>query len=301
MKRNICKSFLVKFATLFMIALLSTASTAIAEPLKKIKERGFIEIAVYERFLPYSYEENGQPKGVDVEIGKALAEKLGLKPKFRLFQLDESADDDLRNHVWKGHPINGAPADIMLHVPTHPAFAKENEQAKILSPYFREIVVVARYPRLKHIVSVAHLGNERIGAEKLTLASDYLASALSGLLRNNMALYPSVSEAIEDMKTGKVTAVMGQRGEIEGFLGANKDKFVVGPLAMPGLPYDGWDLGVAVKATHTELAAAVDQAMAELQAEGTIKRIFEAYGLTYTEPKTKLVQQQYEDQPQRDI
>ncbi len=275
------------FAVFLLIAFLATATGASAETLAKIRERGQIEIAVYERFLPYSYADKGQPRGVDVAIGQALAEKLGVKARFRLFQLDESADDDLRNQVWKGHPINGAPADLMLHVPTHPEFAKENDNAKIMAPYFRETVAVARYPRLKHLVSIAHLGNEKIGAEKLTLASDYLAAALGGLLRENMVLYPNVGEAITDMKAGKIPAVMGPRGELEGYLGADLGKFVVGPMAMPGMGFDGWDLGVAVKAKNTELVAAVAQAMAELDAEGAFKRIFEDYGLTYTPPVTK--------------
>jgi len=271
------------------MTLFLTASGASAVNLEKIKERGFIEIAVYKNFLPYSYAENGQPAGVDVEIGKALAEKLGVKAKFRLFQLDESSDDDLRNHVWKGHPINGAPADMMFHVPTHPAFVKENDHARIMAPYFRETVAVARYPRLKHVVSIAHFNNEKIGAEKLTLASDYLASAMGGSLRNNMVLYPNVAQAVVDLKSGKIPAVMAPRGEVEGYLGADLDKFVVGTVAMPGLPYDGWDLGVAVKASNTDLARVVEMAMANLAAEGVIKRIFEAHGLTYLQPEDMML------------
>ena len=271
----------LKIVGCLFLVLSVIAPGAIAEPLEKIQSRGFIEIALYERFLPYSYEVNGQAQGVDVAIGQAVAEKIGVKAKFRLFQLDESASDDLRNHVWKGHPINGAPADIMFHVPAHPQFAQENDQVKILFPYFREIMVVARYPRLKNAVTVAQLAGEKIGAEKLTLASDYLAMAMGGLLRESIALYPNVAEAIADLNEGKIPAVMGPRGEIEGYLGANLGKYIVGPLGMPGLAYDGWDLGVAVKATNTQLVQAVDEAMKELSAEGAFKRIFEAHGLTY--------------------
>ncbi len=270
-----------------LVLLVAMAQGATAESLDKIRSRGVIEIAVYERFVPYSSEVNGQAHGVDVAIGRALAEKLGLKVRFRLFQADESTSDDLRNQVWKGHHIGGAAADVMLHVPADPNFARDNEQAKILAPYYRETIAVARYPRLKNTISVDQLEAEKIGAEKLTLASDYLAAAMGGRLRDSMVLFPSLAEATEALRQGKVAAVMGPRGELEGQLGADLGKFHVGPMILPGLPYDGWDVGVAVKATYTQLVEAVDRAMSELYEEGAFKRIFEAQGITYRPPSVR--------------
>ena len=46
----------------------------------------------------------------------------------------------------------------------------------------------------------------------------------------------------------------------------------------------GWDLGVAVKADHSDLAAAIDRAMAQLREDGTIERIFTTRGLKYRAP-----------------
>lgn len=277
----------VRIVGYLLVMLFAVAYGATAETLEKIRSRGVIEIAVYERFVPYSSEVKGAAHGVDVEIGRALAKKLGLQPRFRLFQADESASDDLRNQVWKGHHLGGAAADVMLHAPVDPNFAKENEQAKILAPYFRETIAVARYPRLKKAISVDQLEEEKIGAEKLTLASDYLAAAMGGRLRESMVLFPNIPEAIEAMRQGKVAAVMGPRGELEGHLGADLSKFHVSSMILPGLPYDGWDVGVAVKAKHTELAEAVEQAMAKLHGEGAFQRIFEAQGLTYHPPSVR--------------
>jgi ABC-type amino acid transport substrate-binding protein len=277
----------VRIVGYLLMMLFAVAYGATAETLEKIRSRGVIEIAVYERFIPYSSEVKGKAHGVDVSIGQALADKLGLKVKFRLFQADESASDDLRNQVWKGHHLGGAAADVMLHVPADPRFAKDNEQVKILAPYYRETIAVARYPRLKKAISVDQLEAEKIGAEKLTLASDYLAAAMGGRLRESMVLFPNIAEATEALRQGKVAAVMGPRGELEGHLRADLGKFHVGPMILPGLPFDGWDVGVAVKATHTQLTEAVDKAMAELYEEGAFKRIFEAQGVTYQSPSVR--------------
>lgn len=52
--------------------------------LDTIIERGYIDFAAYEDFPPWSYEENGKIKGVDVEIGRLIAADLGVEPRFRL-------------------------------------------------------------------------------------------------------------------------------------------------------------------------------------------------------------------------
>lgn len=45
----------------------------------RITESGILRVALYQNFPPYSYEQDGQPRGVDYELAKALAEGLGLQ------------------------------------------------------------------------------------------------------------------------------------------------------------------------------------------------------------------------------
>ncbi|WP_460483671.1 transporter substrate-binding domain-containing protein, partial [Escherichia coli] len=71
-----------------------------ADTLDKIREKGNLEIAVYEQFAPFSYRSEGRSYGIDVDIGKALAEKLRVAVAVRLVGADESMEDDLRNNVW---------------------------------------------------------------------------------------------------------------------------------------------------------------------------------------------------------
>ena len=40
---------------------------------------GELKVAVYKDFAPYSFEDAGQPRGVDVELADALAKALGVK------------------------------------------------------------------------------------------------------------------------------------------------------------------------------------------------------------------------------
>ncbi len=40
---------------------------------------GELKVAVYKDFAPYSFEDHGQPRGVDVELAQALAKALGVR------------------------------------------------------------------------------------------------------------------------------------------------------------------------------------------------------------------------------
>ncbi|HNM21761.1 MAG TPA: ABC transporter substrate-binding protein, partial [Rhodocyclaceae bacterium] len=93
-----------------------------ADELDAIRKRGRLRIAVYNDFPPYS----ANAKGIDAEVGRALAEKLGLTAEVVGFNADEDMSDDLRNMVWKGHYLGTQPADVMMHVPVDEHLAKQN-------------------------------------------------------------------------------------------------------------------------------------------------------------------------------
>jgi ABC-type amino acid transport substrate-binding protein len=274
----------LRFVGVLFFLALASLETVHGLDLNTITTRGVIEVAVYEGFPPYSSRTRGQATGVDVAVGKVLAEKLGVNTELRLFRADESLEDDLRNQIWKGHYLGGGTADLMMHVPVDPGLAQDNEQVAIIAPYYRETIVVAREPRLQDAATLDQLEGERIGAEKLTLASDYLALALDGSLRDDLVLFESVADAAEALRQGSLAAVMAPRGELEGALGADAQKYAIGQMALPRLRHSGWDLGVAVRSSNSELAQAIATAMQELREEGVIEKIFKTHGLAYQPP-----------------
>ena len=107
--------------------------------LEQILESGSIEVAVYDKFPPWSYKpDDGAFTGIDVEIGRALAERLDVGFNLRTFIADETMGDDIRNQVWKGHYMGGGTADAMLHVGMAPEFQQENDQASFIAAYYNE-------------------------------------------------------------------------------------------------------------------------------------------------------------------
>lgn len=278
-RRNLLKAL----ATLPLSATLPAIPAMADEQLDTIRKRGRLLIAVYDKFAPYSEGE----KGIDVEIGKALAAKLGLQATIIPFKAGEEMGDDLRNMVWKGHYLRGEPADVMMHVPVDKILANANDKVKIFGQYHIETMAMARVasrvpaPTSSAAVSLEVFTREKIGVEGETLADAFLLGVLRGRLRDNVIHYHSVAEATQAMRDDAVSAVLAPRGELEGALAGDK-RFALDEAKLPELTPKRWPLGMAVRADAPDLAAALEKALEDLKKDGTLAAIFKRFGVTLT-------------------
>lgn len=245
------------------------------------KER--LIVAVYTDFAPFS---DGD-EGIDVDVGKALAEKLGRKVQIMSFKDGETVDDDLRNVLWKGYFLWNQPlADVMMHVPVDKDLARKNDKVTILAAYFNERLVVARNRnRIPQLITLDALGHEKIAVQFDTIEDHYLMTSFGGRLQNNVVHFATIRDAVAALRRNEVAAVIGSQVQIESALAEAAQSFGIAPVATPGLTVVGWDIGVAVNATNPELAALVENAMVEIGKDGTIERIFTKRGLTYAPPR----------------
>ncbi len=263
-------------------------SVSSAADLEKIIERGFMEFAVYENFPPFSYKgEDGRVAGIDVDLARAIAEKLGVQAGFRLSLADESVGDDLRNLVWKGHYLAGGPADVMLHVPYDPRFAQQEDKVAFLQPYYKELIAFAvNTTRVRSAMTLEVFFDQPIGVETATMADAYLLGAFNGRLRENVKHYKTLGDAAQAMIGDEISAIMANRGELEYSLAKHPNDFVITRLPTPGLNMEGWELCAAVKADNIELAQRVNQVIGELKSSGKVEEIFKAHGISYYAAKS---------------
>ena len=71
----------------------STAETSGENELEKVKAAGKLVIGVEGTYPPFTYhDDNGELTGLDVELGKALAEKLGLR-RDQVMAVGDSGND----------------------------------------------------------------------------------------------------------------------------------------------------------------------------------------------------------------
>lgn len=270
-------------AAAFVFLAVLTAPLAQALELRK---PGVLRVAVYNEFPPFSDREDG---GIDVDLAKALAAKLGLKLDLAWAEADEKVEDDLRNYVWKGHYMGNEIADLMLHMPVDPVFNERVKQVKLLAPYYAENLMVAR--DLKRIPKLENLEpffqNHDIGVEVGGGSDTFLMALYAGRMRDRIRHFKNHSDAVAALRKGEVSAVMGPRTELEGLLGADKNGYAVSAIEMTGPVMTFWQPGVAVKADRPKLIEAVEKAMAEMVASGEVAAIFAKNHARYNPPRAE--------------
>ena len=263
---------------------MAVALPAMADGFETIRQRGRLRVAVYNDFPPYSLAGG---KGIDADIARAIAAKLGLTAEIVGYNADEDMNDDLRNMVWKGHYLGTQPSDVMMHVPVDEYLARANDKVRIFGAYHVETLALARNPERvpkalagSAAVALEIFTREKIGVETASLADSFLLGVLNGRLRENVVHFKTVADAAQGMAEGKVAAVLAPRAELEAAV-KGQAKVVLDSPKFAELKVDSWALGMAVKVEDQALAEAIGGALAGLKADGTIADIFKRHGITH--------------------
>ena len=256
------------------------AAPARAADNRVLREAGHLKVAVYNDLAPFS--DKGQ--GIDADLGAALAGKLGLKPTLLPFNAGDDLGDDLRNMVWKGHYLGYGPADVMLHVPVDRMLMNANPQVEIFAPYYVETVRLVRSARaIPQFDGVEALAGKRIGVEKVSISGMVMLGEGGGRFRDQVHIYPTATEALEQLKAGGLDAVLATRAQIESVMKGDP-AFPLQDVPFDRLPRGGWAVGMAVKKDNLGLARQLQAALNDLAASGELKTIFAKYGVQAVRP-----------------
>lgn len=257
------------------------ARPAAARPLDEVVERNRLRVAVYRDFHPFSYTEGGVLKGVDVDLARALAERLGVKADVFEHTAGETVADDLRVAVWRGSLFGGEPADVMLHIPYNKQFALQNPEAVLFAPYHRELFAIARDPERVPSADLSELPDEPVGVEIDTLPDFALLGLDGGRLRGKVVHYPAPIDAMAALKRGEVAAVVAPRSQIESALGDATGRFAVSTVRLPGRMASSWDIGMAARENSRDLTHALDAAVTAMTEDGSMAALFRRHGVTH--------------------
>lgn len=263
----------------------NTSAQDVGREFDRIIEEGWIEFAVYEDFAPWSYEQGGTAKGVDVEIGRLIAADLGVEARFRLVQASETLEADLLNYVWKGAVVGGHVSDVMLHVPYDSALVCRIEQVTFTGQYASETMAIAfrkaAYP--DKAPTPPFFRFDPVAVENDTIADFYLTSLLGAQAK--ITRHKSVDAAMDALAGGEVMAAMGPRAQLEAGVARHPDAGLgVHEPHLMGFARGTWTIGVGVNFQHKDLAYSVDMAMNKALEDGRIAAIFAGHGLTFTPP-----------------
>ena len=254
-----------------------------AAPLARVKELGVLRFGLYAANRPWSWEDAGKPRGIDVDLATAIAEKLGVRPEIALFAADEEVSDDLRNVVWRGGLLGFRRCDVMLHVPFDMQFAAQEDQVVFVAPYYREEFTSLCSSGTKNCDAPPQLFvGKKVGAEIDTIPDFYLVGGFGGILRGDVEHFTTGYEAAQAVHNGTVEMSVATRAQIESSMADRPDSHAqLRKSPLPLIPSDGWDIGMAVKEDSRSLGFAIEDTVAAMADSGQMKSIFAAHGVTW--------------------
>jgi ABC-type amino acid transport substrate-binding protein len=271
------------FNAQIVLAQTPTVSSGSEDPvIAKIKARGSLQVGVYNDNAPF----NLAGKGIDVEIGAALAAALGVKLALLPFDAGENMDDDLRNMVWRGHYLGYGPADVLMHVPVDAPLISKTPQALIFAPYYRETLAMARLKSQspEPLTDTRQLANKKIAVPGQSLAGWLLLGADDGAYRNQMITkLKDGIEAAQLLMKGEVAIAAGMASELEAALGSDP-KYSIDVWPSARAARNSWAVGLSVKKDSVELAKLLQAAINDLSSNGSLATIFKQNKVEWRKP-----------------
>lgn len=285
----VLRAFITRFLSVFVIINLAAMSApAVARPLDDVKKSGFVTVFVYADYAPYSWLEDGEMRGIDVDIAKEIADWLGVELRLMVRQGGEQVDDDLRVNIWRGDIVKREAADVMLHVPFDRTLEIRSESLAILfNPYFGEEVALAvDREKLPDLTTFAKFVYNPIAVELDTVSDFFLANAFNGQLQKNIRRGRIFSEAVDIYRKGDAPALMGSRAQMEWVKSqvSERETYIVQPPT-PGIIRAKWPIGMAVKHDSRDLGYELGAMVETLLENGRLEDIHARYGVTYVKPQ----------------
>lgn len=240
----------------------SASGSASASTVMKLVKEGKLLIATSPDFPPFENLENGEMVGFDIEIGKAVAEKLGLEPEFVSLQFDS-----ILTAV-----AAGTQADVGIS-----GLTVDPERAKTVDfsdSYYVDDLSVAAMKNNADIT--ADNADEALNKEGVVIAVQSGTSGETYVKENypkaTVQPYGNSTDAFAALQSGQANAVCTNKAVVERMLAnAYADAQVVKSIAT------GEEYAVAVAQENKALTAAINKALEELQADGTIDALVAKY------------------------
>jgi cystine transport system substrate-binding protein len=229
--------------------LLAGLSAASAQTL----EKGVLKIGMEGTYPPFTYkDEKNQLVGFDVDIAKAVADKLGLKAEFVLTE-------------WSGILAGLQAKKFDVIVNQVGITAERQKNIGFSAPYaYSSPQIILRKESTENYKGLADLKGKRVGVG--------LGSNFEKMLRDaggiNVVTYPGAPEYLRDLAAGRLDAAFNDR-LLVGYL-ITKENLPVKGGAIIGDPQP---VAVALRKDNVSLRAQVDKALAQLRADGTYAKI----------------------------
>ncbi|KAH0444868.1 cystine ABC transporter substrate-binding protein [Paraburkholderia fungorum] len=243
-----------------------TAVTAHADDLlDQVKQRGTLRIGLEGTFPPFnSKAPSGELVGYDVDIAKAVAARLGVKPEFVTTE-------------WSGI-IAGLQANKFDVIVNQVGITDARKQVLDFSPAYTYSAaqLIQRKDDTRQFKSLDDLKGKKLG---VGLGTNYMdmAKSVPGI---DVKTYPGAPEYLRDLAAGRLDAALNDRLMLAYLMKNSQLPLRTGATLGAGNPS-----GIPFRKGNPKFAKAIDDAMAQLEADGTFSKISDKwFGVDVSKP-----------------
>jgi polar amino acid transport system substrate-binding protein len=258
--------FAVLLTALLVGAAVAAAARSSVTPPPAIKSAGQI---VYCSDISYPPEESfaagNKPIGSDIDIGTGIAKLMGVKATFK----NTTFDSIIPALITKK-------CDAIISGMNDTASRRKQVDFVDYLKVGQSLMVEKGNP--EHISGLASLAGKRVSVESGTTNRDFLATASKALVKSgkkaiSIVTFPKDTDAASALKTGRVDAYFGDSPVAVYY--ANRDH----SFQVAGSPITPIAIGIAIR-KGDPLKPAVQKALSQLYANGTMKKIVAKWGMT---------------------
>ncbi len=260
------KLIAVVLAVLLVMSMVACApanpdNTTNAQSTLKTATPGKLTMATNAAFPPYEYIEGGKIVGIDAEIAGAIATKLGLELEIKDMEFDSIIES-----------VKGGKVDIGLAGMT--VTDERKEEVDFTASYATgvQVIIVAADSKITSVDDLfAEGAMHTIGVQRNTTGDLYTTWDLEDEGKAKIERYSKGADAVQALKTGKVDCVVIDNEPAKAFVEA------VDGLKILSTEYIQEQYAAAMSKTNKELFDAVNKALQELIADGTVQGIIDKY------------------------
>ena len=232
----------------------AASSSAAAAELTTV-EAGKLTMATNAAFPPYEMTTDaGAFEGIDVDTAQAIADKLGLE-----LQIDDMDFDAALLSVQQGK------ADIAMAGIT---VTDERKAVMAFSDTYATGIQSIIVPENSDITSADDLAGKKIGTQRGTTGYIYCSDDFGD---DSVVAYDNGLTAVQALNNGQVDAVVIDNAPAKEFVAANPG------LKILDTSYAEEDYAIGMNKDNTALLDAVNAALEELKADGTLQSIVDKY------------------------
>ena len=231
------------------------ASTSAAAGELTTVEAGKLTMATNAAFPPYEMTTDaGEFEGIDIETAQAIADKLGLE-----LQIDDMDFDAALLSVQQGK------ADIAMAGIT---VTDERKAVMAFSDSYATGIQSIIVPEGSDIASPDDLAGKKIGTQRGTTGYIYCTDDFG---EDSVVAYDNGLTAVQALNNGQVDAVVIDNAPAKEYVAANPG------LKVLETSYAEEDYAIGMNKDNTALVEAVNAALEELKADGTLQSIVDKY------------------------